>query len=132
MPSPKSGTAGNAVSPAAPTAPQPADDANPGQVDQVKAQQIQTQTGKYGSTPTTPYDPAQAALSGKTSWIEIKLVDKKGNPVPRQAYRVVLPDGQTVAEGTLDKDGFARVEGIDDGNCKISFPKLDQAAWKRK
>jgi type VI secretion system secreted protein VgrG len=132
MPSPKSGTAGNAVSPAAPTAPQPADDANPGQVDQVKAQQIQTQTGKYGSTPTTPYKPPQTdeEKQNKTSWIEIVLVDQDDNPVPGEHYQITLPDN-SVADGTLDDKGFARVEGIDSGTCQITFPDLDKDAWDK-
>jgi len=132
MPSPKSGNAGSAVTPAAPTAPFEADDANPGAVEQIKATQLQTQTGKYGSVQTEPYKPpqTQAEKEKKPSWIEIKLVDEDNNPVPGEAYRITLPDGQTVAEGTLDDKGFARVDGIDPGTCKITFPELDQDAWE--
>jgi hypothetical protein len=31
--------------------------------------------------------------------------------------------------GTLDENGFARVEGIDPGQCKVTFPDLDKDAW---
>ena len=46
-------------------------------------------------------------------------------------YRITLPDGETLAEGTLDEKGFARVSNIDPGSCKITFPSLDQEAWEK-
>jgi type VI secretion system secreted protein VgrG len=126
MPSPKSGNAGSPVTPAAPAEALEADDARPGAVGQVKATQLQTKTGKYGSAQTTPYksDPA------KKSWIEIKLVDEEKNPVPGEPYSITLPDA-TVASGTLDDKGFARIDGIDPGTCQITFPQRDKAAWKK-
>lgn len=134
MPSPKSGTAVSAVSPADPKAAEEADVANPGEVEKVKAEQRQTQTGKYGSVQTKPHKlPAtEEEKAKKPSWIEIELVDKKGKPVPGEAYRVTLPDGTTVADGTLDEKGFARVDGIEQGTCKITFPRLEKQAWKPK
>jgi type VI secretion system secreted protein VgrG len=133
MPSPKSGTAGTPVTPADPTAPFDADDANPGAVEQVKAAQIQTQTGKYGSVQVKPYKPPQTPdeKTTKTSWIEIKLVDEQNNPVPGEPYSVTLPDGETVAAGTLDEKGFARIDGIEPGTCQITFPQRDTDAWKK-
>ncbi len=65
------------------------------------------------------------------SWIEIELVDEEGNPIPGEKYKVTLPDGKTVAQGTLDEKGFARIEGIDPGTCKITFPNLDKDAWEK-
>jgi len=53
-------------------------------------------------------------------------------PVPGEAYRITLPDGQTVAEGTLDEKDFARVDGIDPGTCKVTFLKLEKQGWKPK
>ena len=38
---------------------------------------------------------------------------------------------ESVAEGTLDDKGFARVDGIDPGNCQITFPNLDQDTWQK-
>jgi type VI secretion system secreted protein VgrG len=52
--------------------------------------------------------------------------------VPGEEYQVTLPDGSTVASGTLDEKGKARVEGIDPGSCKVTFPNLDKDAWKPK
>jgi hypothetical protein len=67
----------------------------------------------------------------KKSWIEIRLVDPDNNPIPGEAYRVELPDGSSV-EGDLDANGFARIEGIDPGTCRVSFPNRDGRDWKRK
>jgi type VI secretion system secreted protein VgrG len=133
MPSPKSGNAGNAVSPAAPTAPFDADDANPGAVEQIKATQLQTKTGKYGSTQVKPYKPprTEEEKEKKKSWIEIELRDEAGKPVPGEPYEIVLPDGETVASGTLDENGFARVDGIDPGACKVTFPDQDKKTWHK-
>jgi type VI secretion system secreted protein VgrG len=130
MPSPKNGNAGSAVPPAAASAAQEADTANPGAVEQIKAQQQQTHTGKYGSVKVKPYKAeTDDDKDKKKSWIEIVLVDEVNEPVPGEAYRITLPD-ETVAEGTLDEKGFARVEGFDPGTCKITFPKLDKEAWQ--
>ncbi len=92
--------------------------------------------------PAPPVEPAMAASASpgeerhkadeeKKSWIEIELVDEDDNPIPGERYKVTLPDGTTVAEGTLDENGFARVDGIDPGSCKITFPSLDKDAWEK-
>lgn len=140
MPSPKSGSPGSAVAPAEPKAAAEADNANPGEVEQVKAEQRQSETGKYGSAKTTPHKPASDApptessnegQEKKKSWIEIKLVDVEGQPVPGEKYLVTLPDN-SVAEGTLDEKGFARIEGFDPGSCRITFPNRDKRSWNAK
>ena len=61
-------------------------------------------------------------------WIEIILVDMEGNPMPGVKYRITPPGGAPV-EGTLNQYGQAGVYQIDPGNCKITFPDLDQEAW---
>jgi hypothetical protein len=127
MPSPKSGNAGSAVPPTDPKDPHEADKADPGETAQIKASQQQSQTGKYGSVKLKPYkkDPK------KKSWIEIEMLDEKKRPVPGQAFRIILSDNQSVVEGTLNEKGFYRVEGIDSGTCKITFPDLDKDAWEK-
>ncbi len=133
MASPKSGNAGSAVSPADPKDAQPADQADPGEVEKVKAEQQQTQSGKYGSQEVKTYKPPQTAeeREKKKSWIEIELVDEEKKPIPGEKYRITLPDGETVSEGTLDEKGFARVDGIEPGTCQITFPELDKEAWEK-
>jgi type VI secretion system secreted protein VgrG len=131
MPSPKDGTAVSVVPATEPTEAHDADTANPGEVETIKAQQRETGTGKYGTQPVDPYTPPETPEEKevKKSWIEIVLVDEDDKPVPGEQYKVVLPDNK-VKIGTLDAKGFARIDGIDDGNCQISFPKLDKDAWE--
>jgi type VI secretion system secreted protein VgrG len=118
-----------------PTAPELAEDADvadPGKVSEVRAEQIQQQKMKYGSSPIKPHkppaSPAQAEEEGKTSWIEIELVDEEKRPIPGERYKITLPDN-SVADGTLDEKGFAKVDGIQPGTCQITFPELDKDAW---
>tara|TARA_R110001592_G_scaffold145353_4_gene368952 strand:- start:714 stop:1256 length:543 start_codon:yes stop_codon:yes gene_type:complete len=63
-------------------------------------------------------------------WIEIELLGMDDSPVAGTPYEVILPDGKTVDRGTLDAHGKAKLIGIPSGNCQISFPELDQAAWE--
>ena len=120
------------MTPADPASAFDADNANPGAVEQVKAAQIQSKSGKYGTAQVKPYKPAtKQDKAKKPSWIEIELVDMKDNPIPGQAYKIILADGETVAEGTLDDKGLARLDGIDPGTCKITFPDLDKDAWEK-
>ncbi len=127
----KSGKAGKAVSPAAPTKPEDADIDDPGKVDEIKAEQIKTKSGKYGSEKVKPFKPPQDEEEQETkkSWIEIELVNDIDEPVPGEVYEIELPDG-SVASGTTDENGFARVEGFESGTCKIKFPNLDKEAWE--
>jgi len=62
------------------------------------------------------------------TFIEIEMVDDKGRPVPDLAYHIEGPDGKQY-DGTLDADGKARVDDIEPGNCRITFPDLDKDAW---
>ncbi len=114
---PKSGKPPSPISPAAPTAAIDAAEADSGAT---------PEEGEDSSSSSKPYRKDEA----KTSWIEIELVDEEDQPVPGERYEITLPDG-SVARGTLDQYGFARVDGIDPGNCRITFPRLDQEAWER-
>jgi len=64
-------------------------------------------------------------------WIEIKLEDEEGQPVPGERYRIEHKDG-SVTEGVLGADGTARLDGIQRGDCKITFPEMDRRAYDRK
>jgi hypothetical protein len=139
----KSGMAGNPVPPAAPKKPEDADVADPGQIAEIKAEQAKTKSGKYGSEKVKPFKPSadegsevaeeaqeEKEEEKKTSWIEIELVGEDDEPIPGENYKITLPD-DSVAEGTLDEKGFARVEGFGKGTCKVSFPDLDKEAWEK-
>ena len=145
----KSGTPGTAVEPTAPAVPHEADVADPGAVEAIKAEQRQTQTGKYGSVKTKPFNGDGASSGGtggssdkpsangqpdnakkKKVWIEVELLDALGNPVPGQQYEITLSDN-SVARGSLNERGLVRLEGVDPGHCKVTFPGYDGRSWKR-
>ena len=62
------------------------------------------------------------------AWIEIRLEDRDGKPVPRARYEVLL-DNRELRQGYLDQQGFARLEGLPEGTCKVCFPDYDQSSW---
>jgi len=121
------------VAPTDPAEPEEADVADPGKVDEIKAEQKEAKSGKYGAVSMKPFKASEADKAAdkkeKTAWIEVELVDEDGEPVPGEGYRITLPD-DSVAEGSLDDKGKARVEGFKPGNCKVTFPDLDEDAWK--
>lgn len=64
-----------------------------------------------------------------THTLELELVDEDDEPVANEPYRVELPGGDIV-EGRLNAQGRALLTGIrDSGNCKVTFPRLDESAW---
>lgn len=67
----------------------------------------------------------------KTHYVEVTLDDENGKPAAGAGYRITLPDG-SVTSGSLDEKGFARVDGIDPGQVKITFPDYDKDAWSPK
>ncbi|MGH7295585.1 MAG: hypothetical protein ACRELB_11655 [Polyangiaceae bacterium] len=75
----------------------------------------------------TAAEPVLGPSDAPGSWVEIELVDDKGQPVPDEPYLLVTGDGRT-RSGTLDWRGFAREDGIDPGDCKIGFPR--RFKWK--
>ncbi len=130
MPSPKSGKAGKAVTPPTPTKPAEADRADPGEMARLKSQQA-AGPGKISVKPVPFHPPADDEEDDtEKTWIEIELVDESDEPVAGEKYRITVPDGR-VASGTLDGNGFARVDGIDPGTCQITFPDLDKDAWEK-
>lgn len=66
----------------------------------------------------------------KKAWIEIILVDMKGNPIPNARYRITPPGGGAAQEGRLNQYGQAGYYNIEAGECKITFPDLDKDAWE--
>jgi len=80
--------------------------------------------GAAPAAPTTVSPPTK-------HFVAIEMVDEEGKPAAGEDYRLTLPDG-TVHEGTLDKKGRDRINGIDPGTCKITFPSLDKDSWEPK
>ncbi len=133
MPSPKSGTAGSLVKPTAPKDPIDADDAKPGSTQD--ASNSGSKSGSAGSSVKVAAMNVPEHKPGDTpekkSWIELQLVyESNGLPVAGMQYEVTLPDGKTIASGSTDEKGLARVDCIDPGTCQISFPTLDKEAWE--
>lgn len=58
-------------------------------------------------------------------WLEFKLTDEDGNPLSDEKYVLHLPDGKE-REGSLDADGYAKIEDVPPGKVSIEFPDLDE------
>ncbi len=131
------GLAGMAVMPTSVTLAEDADIADPGEMAEIKAEQLKTKSGKYGSVKVKPFKPPTEEeieeRKEELSWIKIELVGEDDKGIPGEKYKITLPDGETVAEGTLDEKGFAHVKGFEKGNstCKVCFPDLDKEAWEK-
>ncbi len=122
---------GTIVPPLDPDEAEIADNADPGsKAPTYKNQRSKIPKAKIPSYTKPTHKPKDPKNKDKKSWIEIHLVDDEGDPVAGERYRVTLPDGSTVAEGTTDEKGFAKVTNIDPGTCKVTFPNIDGRAWK--
>lgn len=89
--------------------------------------------GSFGAdiAEAQPPRPAEARpVRTELTWIEIQLLGEDDQPIPGERYRIELPDG-SVREGRLNDKGLARVDGIDPGQCVVTFPALDEEAWTR-
>ncbi|MEZ5425018.1 MAG: type VI secretion system tip protein TssI/VgrG [Pyrinomonadaceae bacterium] len=125
--------AGNRVPAGDPQEAEIADNADPGSKSPTYKSQRRQQTPVQKLAQTAPWHKPDAPTNqDKPSWIEVTLEDEDGNPVPGERYLVVLPDGSTVASGTLDENGYAKISNIDPGNCKITFPDRDGLSWENK
>jgi hypothetical protein len=132
MASPKSRQQVSVKAPAAPTVAIDAINADPGAAAQAAAEQREGQQAQMDSS-TVAAASEQQRENGETqqlTWISIDLKDKQGRPVPNEAYKVKVSDG-TYREGSLDAQGYAKVEGIPPGQCEITFPRLHKTEWRR-
>jgi type VI secretion system secreted protein VgrG len=119
------------VPPMAPLVAEIADNADPGSLDESYRRQREAMTADQLKAKNAPWhDPESPDAKKKPHWIEIELIDDQGKPVAGEHYRITLPDGTTLAEGRLDMKGRARVDGIDPGTCKVTFPDLDATTWR--
>jgi phage baseplate assembly protein gpV len=69
-----------------------------------------------------------ASRSTRLTFVELKVVDGDGRPVPFVRYRVTGSDGATFS-GAVDASGRARIDGIPEGVCQVSFPDLHGDDW---
>lgn len=85
------------------------------------------------SAPAEPRVTPSQSLKGlrtvELHWIEIELVGEDGSPIRNEEYLIVTSDLQKHI-GMTDGKGRARLERIPAGECKVSFPRLDQDAWR--
>ena len=63
------------------------------------------------------------------TFFAIEAVNARGEAVPDLRYRVKLADS-SVREGRLDDKGCARLNGVPEGSCALSFPDLNEGDWK--
>jgi hypothetical protein len=75
-----------------------------------------------------PKQKADEAAPEEMTFLAIELKDEAGKPVPHARYVVTLPDGST-REGTLNANGYARVDNVIPGQCQVTFPELDGQSW---
>jgi len=97
-----------------------------GKQDKLKGSGEAGQDKSVSKSPDSPQQPCR----GETAWIEIELVGEDDKGISNEPYRIVLPDG-TERKGKTDIRGLARVEGIKEGTCRISFPHLDAESWEK-
>lgn len=127
------GMPGTLVPPLDPEEAEIADNADPGSAAPTyKNQRREIPPPKIPTFTKPSHKPKSPKNKDKKSWIEIVLVDDDNKPVPGKRYRITLPDGKTLAEGTTDEKGFARVNNIDPGTCKVTFPDIDKTGWKKR
>jgi len=65
----------------------------------------------------------------RRTWIEARLVDMEGSPVPNEHYSIRLPGGQT-EEGFVAFSGRVRLDGTAPGTCMALFPDPELEAWE--
>jgi hypothetical protein len=97
------------------------------------AQQSQASQSAAQTTPLEDEEAAKAEKEAATQpeekhWIEIELLDDDGVPVADELYLVEMPDGSKIT-GRTDSSGRARIEDVDPGTAKVSFPDLDKSAY---
>jgi uncharacterized Zn-binding protein involved in type VI secretion len=76
-------------------------------------------------------DAASSLGSVVSTWIEIQMNDRGGFGVANTAFKLESPDGHII-HGVTDGNGLARVEGLEPGNHKITFPDLPQDGFRKK
>jgi hypothetical protein len=94
--------------------------------DKLKAAGAEADSGTSSGSGEGVVQPCPSSMA----YIEIALVDKEGKPIKDGRYMLVTPDGKQ-RQGKTDAKGIARIEGIQEGICKVSFPCLAARTIKR-
>ena len=95
------------------------------ETDSIRAHMEQMRRISAISSPSikpSPIASSKKAANPLTDWLEINLyyADQHQTPVFDHPYMVTLPDG-SVRKGNLNKNGFARIDGIPKGNAKVEI-----------
>lgn len=69
------------------------------------------------------YMPETADALNEDHWIEFRLTDMEDKPLPNLQYVVTDPVGKKIS-GWLDEKGYARVNPVKAGVCRIDFPEV--------
>ena len=56
-------------------------------------------------------------------WMRIELHDHEGKPMPNEKYTLILADG-TEKKGTLNAEGYAKVDDVPPGDYHVFFPDV--------
>jgi uncharacterized protein len=87
---------------------------------------------KWGAQPEAQRQPKSAGTpqsAASTTFIDLVLTDESGGPVAGAAYEVTTADGRTL-RGKLDTQGRARVQGVGNGPCQVTFPDHPPDLWR--
>lgn len=57
-------------------------------------------------------------------WIELELLDEEGEPVAGAEYIVLLSNGSEI-KGKMDENGYAKVNNVIGGSCRVTFPEYE-------
>jgi hypothetical protein len=63
---------------------------------------------------------ARSKILSIKDYFEMELIGDDGKPVGGAKYRAILPDG-TIKEGTLDSNGYAKLEKVPPGRVEVTF-----------
>ena len=64
---------------------------------------------------------ARSGILEFRDYVEVRLKNPDGNPVADARYRIFFSNGQ-VKEGTLDSNGYKKIENVPPGEWSVSFP----------
>ncbi len=95
-------------------------------VDEKLIKEQDSKEGKGYSTPYYFFTVDVAGLKQRSGflryrdYIELELKDEDGNAIGGAEYKIFLPNGG-IKTGTLDKNGYAKVEKLPPGKVKVTY-----------